>query len=160
MSRSVGFDHSQGPKAVWPHRRWCAESQDVHTPRVIASGFIEVVALRTPPTRIRAALSQAFMDEVDGRPGPVALQFGHLNALHDVPKASLSLAHPTFSCTVILNNPHNTVILSERSESKDLRFRSFPSTQLPRLFSGADQPKAASPTAGGHHPHRRWRRTV
>ena len=31
------------------------------------------------------------MDEVDGRPGPVALQLGHLDASPDVPMNSLSL---------------------------------------------------------------------
>ncbi len=31
------------------------------------------------------------MDEVDGKPGPVALQSGHLDALNRVPTASLSL---------------------------------------------------------------------
>jgi hypothetical protein len=33
------------------------------------------------------------MDEVDGRPGHVALQFGHLDALMDASEFSLRKAH-------------------------------------------------------------------
>jgi hypothetical protein len=33
------------------------------------------------------------MDEVDGRPGHVALQFGHLDAPQDAPAPSLRLRH-------------------------------------------------------------------
>src|ERR1035437_10580093 len=36
------------------------------------------------------------MDEVDGRPGPVARKFGHLDASHGVPPLSLSL--PSTPC--------------------------------------------------------------
>src|ERR1039458_8048522 len=43
------------------------------------------------------------MDEVDGRPGHVALQSGHLDAHRDVPMVSLSLSHLTPKCTVILS---------------------------------------------------------
>jgi hypothetical protein len=100
------------------------------------------------------------MDEVDGRPGAVAIQSGHTNAPQGVLTVSLSLSHSILIWSEFPNNPYKSAILSERSESKDLRFRSCPTTHRPRLFSGADQPKAASPTAGGHQPHRRWRRTV
>jgi hypothetical protein len=64
------------------------------------------------------------MDEVDGKPGHVALQSGHIDALKGVPTAFLSLSYDT---------PKRT---------------SSPSTQPPRLFSGADQPKAVGRTAG------------
>ena len=67
------------------------------------------------------------MDEVDGKPGHVALQSGHIDAPTDVPTAFLSLPYDT---------PKRT---------------SSPSTQPPRLFSGADQPKATNPTGGGVH---------
>ena len=81
------------------------------------------------------------MDEVDGRPGHVALQSGHMNAPQGVPAVSLSFLNPILKkCTVIL---------SEQSESKDLRFRSLLFIQSPCLFSGADQPEALGPTAGG-----------
>jgi hypothetical protein len=53
------------------------------------------------------------MDEVDGRPGPVALKPGHLNASHGVLPFSLSLQT-------------KPVILSERSESKDPRLFFIP----------------------------------
>jgi hypothetical protein len=39
-------------------------------------------------------MPQAFMDEVDGRPAPVAFQSGHLDALRDASTFSLSLPHP------------------------------------------------------------------
>ena len=42
------------------------------------------------------------MDEVDGRPGHVALQSGHLDAPRDVPMVSLSLSH---SILKILTKP-------------------------------------------------------
>jgi hypothetical protein len=127
----------------------CVMSQDVHTPRVIAShfvagdarGYIQPSSERRQPETLQVYAYmaqtfpvQSFMDEVDGRPGAVALQSGHLDAPLDVPMVFLSHPHST---------PQSTVI---------------PSTQLPRLYSGADQPKAACPTAGGLH-HRRWRRT-
>ncbi len=57
------------------------------------------------------------MDEVDGRPGAVAIQSGHTNAPQGVLKVSLSLPNPS--------PKKRTVILSERSESKDLRLLSF-----------------------------------
>jgi hypothetical protein len=74
----------------------------------------------------------------------VALEFGHTNAPQGVLTVSLSLLNPI--------PQKSTVILSERSKSKNLLFLSFPTTQRPRLFSGADQPKAASTTAGGRRP--------
>jgi hypothetical protein len=113
--------------------RTCAKSQDVHTPRVIASDFVasDACGFILPPSAWRRPETLPMMDEVDGRPGAVALQSGHLDAHSGVPATPLSLPHST---------PRSTVI---------------PSTQLPRLFSGADQPKAACPTAGGLH-HRRW----
>jgi hypothetical protein len=40
---------------------------------------------------------------------------------------------------------------SENNEQKSLM--AFPSTQIPRLFSGAGQPKATCPTAGGGEHH-------
>jgi hypothetical protein len=42
------------------------------------------------------------MDEVDARPGHVALQFGHLDAIDDAPKPSLRPHLPTLQRTVIL----------------------------------------------------------
>jgi hypothetical protein len=122
----------------------CPQSQDVHTPRVIAShfvagdahGYIQPSSERRRPETLQVYAYmaqtfpvQSFMDEVDGRPGAVALQSGHLDAPLDVPMVSLSLPHST---------PQSTVI---------------PSTQLPRHYSGADQPKAACPTAGGGEHH-------
>src|SRR5208337_3095003 len=78
-------------------------SQDVNTPRVIASHFLaRAPAGRTPFLRKVPPESLPMMDEVDGKPGPVALQFGHLDALNRVPTASLSLP-PKF--TVILSQP-------------------------------------------------------
>ena len=138
----------------------CVLSQYVHTPRVIAShfvagdarGFIQPIFGRRRPETLQVDAYmvqtfpvQSFMDEVDGRPGAVALQSGHLDAPRDVRTYPLSLPYSTLRSTVIS------------------------STQLPRLFtsphrtkfvrrgpgSGADQPKAACPTAGGLH-HRRW----
>ncbi len=41
------------------------------------------------------------MDEVDGRPGAVALQSGHLDALQGVSKGSLCLPRPTRTRTII-----------------------------------------------------------
>ena len=69
------------------------------------------------------------MDEVDGRPGHVALQFGHFDAPMDVPMVSLCLPHSAPSFTVILSKDRTIqiVILSESAaadESKDLHFRS------------------------------------
>ena len=69
------------------------------------------------------------MDEVDGRPGHVALQSGHLDALMDVPNLSLCSPHPTPLFAVILSKDRTIqiVILSESAaadESKDLHFRS------------------------------------
>jgi hypothetical protein len=42
------------------------------------------------------------MDEVDGRPGHVALQSGHLDALADVPVVSLSLPFHSLTKTTKL----------------------------------------------------------
>ncbi len=78
------------------------------------------------------------MDEVVGRPGPVALQFGHLDAPWDVPMVSLSLYHSI---------PKILIINNEKPSS------AFLTIQIPRLFSSADQPKAACPTAGGGELH-------
>ena len=84
----------------------CVKSQDVHTPRVIASdfvaddarGFIQPPFERRPGPRTPwSKPSVQSMDEVDGRPGPVALQFGHLDAPMDVPMVSLCLPLP-FDC--------------------------------------------------------------
>ena len=79
-------------------------SQDIHTPRVIASPFLSKKRLRAilKPSARRWPETLPTMDEVDGRPGPVALQFGHLDALKRVPPASLSLP---LECTVILPQP-------------------------------------------------------
>ena len=76
--------------------RTCAKSQDVHTPRVIASDFVasDACGFILPPSAWRRPETLPMMDEVDGRPGPVALQFGHLDALKRVPMASLSLPMP------------------------------------------------------------------
>src|SRR5208337_3636843 len=82
-------------------------SQDVNTPRVIASHFLaRAPAGRTPFLRKVPPESLPMMDEVDGKPGPVALQFGHLDALNRVPTASLSLPSKF------------TVILSEAQRSR------------------------------------------
>jgi hypothetical protein len=72
-------------------------SQDIHTPRVIASHFLakSVCGHILQPSARRWPETLPMMDEVDGRPGPVALQFGHLDALKRVPTASLSLPIPT-----------------------------------------------------------------
>ena len=79
-------------------------SQDIHTPRVIASPFLSKKRLRAilKPSARRWPETLPTMDEVDGRPGPVALQFGHLDALKRVPTASLSLP---LKFTVILPQP-------------------------------------------------------
>jgi len=68
-------------------------SQDVHTPRVIASHFVasDACGFILPSSARRRPETLPMMDEVDGRPGPVALQFGHLDAPSDVPVVSLSL---------------------------------------------------------------------
>ncbi len=76
-------------------------SQDVHTPRVIASEFLSKTpcgpslsfsARRRPETlQIQAFQVERFMDEVDGRPGHVALQSGHTSAHRGVPTVFLSL---------------------------------------------------------------------
>ena len=104
-----------GPKAIgptaggsrraegrWTHRRWCAKSQDVHTPRVIASEFLSKTlcgcSLSSSAERRPETLQvQTFMDKVDGRPGAVAPQFGHVDATTGVPMLSLSLTIPPFS---------------------------------------------------------------
>ncbi len=99
-------------------------------------------------------------DEVDGRPGHVALQSGHGNAHRGVLAASLSLPHYNQKYFVIRSNshstdllsiPNHTVILSERSESKDLRLLAHPSTQpsAPFFWRGP---------AEGLWPHRGWPR--
>ena len=59
------------------------------------------------------------MDEEDGRPGALAAQIGHLDAIIDVPK--VSLFHPHLSCFIrgsdrVLNKP------AAVSESNDLHF--------------------------------------
>ena len=97
----------------------CGLSQDVHTPRVIAShfvagdarGFVQPSYERRRPETLQVYAymvqtfpAQSFMDEVDGRPGAVALQSGHLDAPWDVPKASLSLFR---SIPQILKQFHN-----------------------------------------------------
>ena len=97
----------------------CVMSQDVHTPRVIASdfvagdahGFIQPPFERRRPGTLQVYAYmvqtfpvQSFMDEVDGRPGAVALQFGHLDAPMDVPMVSLSLFR---SIPQILKQFHN-----------------------------------------------------
>ena len=100
---------------------------------------------------------RTFMDEVDGRPGHVALQSGHADAPNDVLKISLSLPEPT---------PQRTVILSERSES------GVPSKRFSLLGVGVEEPafllspinSTSAPffwrgPAEGRLPHRRWRRT-
>ena len=72
-------------------------SQDIHTPRVIASPFLSKKRLRAilKPSARRWPETLPMMDEVDGRPGFVALQFGHLNAPQDVPLGSLCLSIPS-----------------------------------------------------------------
>jgi hypothetical protein len=94
-------------------------SQDVHTPRVIASLFVAGDARRfvlpfsarcRPETfqvyayMVQTFPIQSFMDEVDGRPGAVALQFGRVDAPRDVPMLSLSLFR---SIPQILKQFHN-----------------------------------------------------
>ena len=91
----------------------CLQSQDDHTPRVIASIFLELDAWRIRPPFICTAPAQACMDEVDGRPGHVALQSGHLDAPMDVPNLSLCRPHLALSFTVILRHFTDAVILSE-----------------------------------------------
>jgi 3',5'-cyclic AMP phosphodiesterase CpdA len=86
---------------------------------------LEIDAGRIDLKPIPQAPGRAFMDEVDGRPGHVALQSGHMNALQGVPAVSLSQQFPFSNQTVILSNRYKFVILSERSESKDLRLLSF-----------------------------------
>ena len=54
--------------------------------------FHSIGRLRIHPSFLRSAPAQAFMDEVDGRPGHVALQSGHLDTPRDVPKVSLSFS--------------------------------------------------------------------
>jgi hypothetical protein len=99
-------------------------------------------------------------DEEDGRPGHVALQSGHTGANTGVHTVFLSLPHSNPKRTVILNNPLKIVILSERSESKDLRLLSFLSTQHRAFFLArtsrrplAPPQVAAYPTAGGGEHH-------
>ena len=121
----------------------CGLSQDVHTPRVIAShfvagdarGFIQPSSerrrhetLQVYAYMVQTFPAQSFMDEVDGRPGAVALQSGHLDAPLDVLGVSLSLPHstPPKHC-----HPIN-------------------STPAPFFWRGP---------AEGRLPHRRWRRT-
>jgi len=86
-------------------------SQDIHTPRVIASPFLSKKRLRAilKPSARRWPETLPMMDEVDGRPGPVALQFGHLDALKRVPTASLSLP---LKFTVILPQTDGCPILA------------------------------------------------
>jgi hypothetical protein len=92
------------PKAADPTaggRGWWLMSQDVHTPRVIASEFLRktlcgcslaFTAWRRPETlTVQTLQVERLMDEVDGKPGHVALQSGHRDALTDVPMVSLSL---------------------------------------------------------------------
>ena len=60
------------------------------------------------------------MDEVDGRPGPVARKFGHLDASHGVLPLSLSLPQLNLSGTSSKDcHPERSV-----AEPKDLRFAS------------------------------------
>jgi hypothetical protein len=80
------------------------------------------------------------MDEVDGRPGAVAIQSGHVGASSSVLAEFLSQR---------ISSTNHSVILSERGASKDLRLLSFSSIQLPRLDSGAEQPEAVGPIACG-----------
>jgi len=97
----------------------CPQSQDVHTPRVIASDFVagDARGLIQPPFErrrpetlqvyaymVQTFPAQSFMDEVDGRPGYVALQSGHMDAPSDVPAVSLSLFR---SIPQILKQFHN-----------------------------------------------------
>ena len=66
---------------------------------------------------------ERFMDEADGKPGHVALQSGHSNALGGAPTVRLSLLYLSHS-----------VILSERRESKDPLFRLLHQLNAPRFF--------------------------
>ena len=65
-------------------------SQDVHTPRVIASVFLKLDARRTflhfSAWRLPGTLR---MDEEDGRPGPRARQLGRVDVLTDASTSSL-----------------------------------------------------------------------
>jgi hypothetical protein len=79
------------------------------------------------------------MDEADGRPGHVALQSGHLNALPDVPEVALSHSHPA-SKIAFIPSP---------AETKNLRFRSIPFTRLPRSFPARPRQESACPMASG-----------
>jgi hypothetical protein len=67
------------------------------------------------------------MDEADGRPGSVARKSGHLDAPNGVPPPSLSLQTMT-------------VILSERSESKDPRLFFLPRVITPDFCTTQEKP--------------------
>lgn len=72
----------------------CGESQDVHSPPVIASDFLKQDAggffLQSSARRLPETLS---MDEEDGRPGPGARQSGPNDVLMDAP---MPLCQPVF----------------------------------------------------------------
>jgi hypothetical protein len=80
------------------------------------------------------------MKEDQGRPEPVAFQFGHLDAPQDVRKPSL--------CPVLY--------LLSPDFASSLNFAPYSSVNrinFPRLFTGAYQPKASAPpqVVGEHH---------
>ena len=95
-----------------------------------ACDSIRFLAIDASPALFLGAAGRRFrafdsMDEADGRPGHVALQFGHMDAFDDAPTPSLSL--PLFT-------PQSPLIVSECSEWTDLLSRHLPSTPIPAPF--------------------------
>ena len=93
--------------------------------------FLAIDARRIHSIFICRRRSEPLMDEVDGKPGHVALQSGHLDAPMDALKSSL--------CPPILSSPANCHPERSAAESKDLLLglllgprRSFPSLKSRR----------------------------
>jgi hypothetical protein len=75
------------------------------------------------------------MDEVDGRPGDVALQSGHPDALADVLDPSLCPPHPASRFTVILSLSAYDVILSEDRRGDRSRRTRISAKPLPKFLN-------------------------
>jgi hypothetical protein len=95
------------------------------------------------------------MEEEDGRPGAVARKSGHLDATDGVLMESLSLPRCTRLRAVIPRNSHKIPSNPRKCHPERAQRVEGPAfflvsiNPIPRLFSGEDQPKAISPTAGG-----------
>jgi len=87
-------------------------------------------------------------DEEDGRPGSVALQFGHLDALTDVPTAFLRPAHPLKNSFCVREFPRNSFVHSHPGRKMPPRGRR-PVPRGPAAAARAGRPRAFAVSEAG-----------